>query len=295
MKRHKLGMRTVKTALAVSITMVIANLMSLTNPFFAAIAAILCMESSVSESFSAAKDRMLGTIIGAFIAILFVQLLPINFITMGLGVLTVIYFTNIITLQNTIKISTIVFIAILLRDETINSFSYALYRTFDTFIGLFVGTVVNYFVLPHKVGDRIHDSLEMLYQASKSLLRDIIWRKEVNDLHLLATELVHIEDQHKILKKELKLNVYEESQAKNYLESFQRFDLLYNHLSILASLENTHTLTAENRKALVKFFEDCPPIGKEKEGTTLNIVFNYHLEEALKELKAIEVIRRRNS
>ncbi len=48
-------MRTIKTALAVSLTIFIAQVLNLKSPFFAGIAAIIAMQSSVSESFNMAK------------------------------------------------------------------------------------------------------------------------------------------------------------------------------------------------------------------------------------------------
>ena len=79
-KIKKIGMRTLKTALAVILTLFICDLLNITNPFFATIAAIIAMETSVSGSLLIARERMYGTVIGAAIALLFTLLFPVNYI-----------------------------------------------------------------------------------------------------------------------------------------------------------------------------------------------------------------------
>ena len=94
MKIEKIGMRTIKTALAVSLTIFIAQVLNLKSPF-AGIAAIIAMQSSVSESFNMAKNRMLSTILGAITALLFSLIAPENPFFIAIGVIIIIYLCNI--------------------------------------------------------------------------------------------------------------------------------------------------------------------------------------------------------
>lgn len=149
MKLNQLiGMRTFKTGLAVAITLIICDWVKATNPFFAAISAIFAMESTVEGTFNVVRDRLFGTILGAAIAIGFTMILPQTSITTGLGIILVISICNGFMLQGTIKIASIVFLAIALGAHEGNQLNYALFRTIDTLIGLMVSTLINLFVFP---------------------------------------------------------------------------------------------------------------------------------------------------
>ncbi len=146
--RHGIGPRSIKTGIAVMITLFVADRFQLTNPFFAAIAAVFAMESTMTATFSVIRDRLLGTVLGALIALIFSLLLPMNPVTIGLGIVIVIYVCNLFKWQGTIKIAIIVFLAIGLGTSSGNQVSYAFYRTLDTFIGLIISGLINYFVFP---------------------------------------------------------------------------------------------------------------------------------------------------
>jgi len=149
MKLNQLiGMRTFKTGLAVAITLIICEWVMATNPFFAAISAIFAMESTVEGTLKVVRDRLFGTILGAAIAIGFTMILAQTSITIGLGVILVISICNALKLQGTIKIASIVFLAIALGAHEGNQLNYAFYRTIDTLIGLMVSTLINLFVFP---------------------------------------------------------------------------------------------------------------------------------------------------
>jgi len=145
---NRIGMRNIKTGIAVMITLLICELFKVTNPFFAAIAAIFAMESSIEATFVVVRDRMYGTVLGALVALGFVTFFPVNPITIGLGIIVVIYICNLFKWHGTIKITTIVFLAIALGVHDGDNVSYAFFRTIDTFIGLSISALVNVLIYP---------------------------------------------------------------------------------------------------------------------------------------------------
>jgi len=179
MKIEKIGMRTIKTALAVSLTIFIAQVLNLKSPFFAGIAAIIAMQSSVSESFNMAKNRMLSTILGAITALLFSLIAPENPFFIAIGIIIIIYLCNIFNWKKSIQLSTMVFLSIILNYEEGSRVNYALYRTLDTFIGLVIGTLINYFLLPPNIEEQIKVSVENMYSQVKNMLEHIIWKKNI--------------------------------------------------------------------------------------------------------------------
>lgn len=61
-KLEKIGMRNIKTAIAVVISILVSKLLKTEYPFYAAIASIISMQSSVEDSFKTGRNRILGTI-----------------------------------------------------------------------------------------------------------------------------------------------------------------------------------------------------------------------------------------
>ena len=60
----KIGMRLIKTALAVFLCFIIYRIRGEGIPFYSAIAAVLCMQREIEDSKEKGKNRMLATLIG---------------------------------------------------------------------------------------------------------------------------------------------------------------------------------------------------------------------------------------
>lgn len=287
MKLHKPGMRTIKTALAVVITLLIGELLTIQSPFFAAIAAIISMESSVSESFKSGRNRIYGTILGGGVALIFSLTLPSNTLVIGLGIIVVIYLCNLFGWKDTIKISSFVFLSILLNYESGSQLNYVLHRTLDTFLGLTIGTLVNFFVLPHNVQGKIVDSINKVHTQLKNMLESIIWQNHNINIEQLRKDLIRIEDEYMILKSETRLHVAKDDSSLDYRRIFIMFENTYNHLKIITTIEKKPVLDETNRASLENLFNR--PISKNPtELDDIDQSYNYHLFKAIDNIKALE-------
>ena len=148
--KFKIGMRNIKTGIAVFISIAISRILSSGYPFFAAVASIVAMQSSVEGSFKAGKNRMLGTFVGAVVGYVFALIAPGNVFLCAIGIIMVIYICNILNWKDAISIGGIVFLAIMLNLNGGSPLYYSLYRILDTFIGTVVALAVNRFVAPPK-------------------------------------------------------------------------------------------------------------------------------------------------
>ncbi len=146
----KLGMRNIKTAIAVVISILISRGLKMEYPFYAAIASIISMQSSVENSFKAGRNRMLGTIIGALVGYLCALISPGNIFLTGIGIICVIYLCNLFNWKESSSISGVVFCAIMLNLKGSSPILYSINRITDTFVGIIVAIAVNYFILPPK-------------------------------------------------------------------------------------------------------------------------------------------------
>lgn len=152
----KVGLRNIKTALAVSLCMIICNLLGRESSFFACIAAVFCMKDTVPSSVSMGKNRIIGTIIGGLMGIIVIyisDLFPILYrltpIVSFFGIVTVIYICTLIKRPGSVIISCIVFIGIMLNYATqIDSYSYAINRSIDTAIGIIIAILINKYLNP---------------------------------------------------------------------------------------------------------------------------------------------------
>lgn len=286
MKLKKVGMRTIKTAITVSLTIFIAQLLNLKSPFFAGIAAIIIMESSVSESIHKAKNRMYSTIIGAIIALIFSFIAPLeNPIFIGVGTLIIIHLCNMLELKESITLATIVFLSIILNYEEGSRISYALNRTLDTFVGLIIGTLVNYFICPPRVDDNLCDSVDSIYLDLKSMIENIIWTDEEISFEPLRKKIIDLEENHILLKKEARLKLSKSGQPSTFEQIFNLFENIYNHLSIIDSINITPYINEQNKKSLENLLNRKVPCQEDSSKENIDFVYNYHLEQILTKLE----------
>ena len=73
------------------------------NTLFAAIACIVCMQTTVKGSLTAGLNRLKGTFIGGLIGFIFVLIHPGNPILSCLGIITTIYICNVLKINKLYK------------------------------------------------------------------------------------------------------------------------------------------------------------------------------------------------
>lgn len=149
----KPGLRIIKTGLAV----LIAMLISYFRPgegldFYSAIAAIICMQQSVHETYHKGLGRIIGTIFGGGMGLCFLLLFPedslpdiLRIIIIAILVTIIIWIMASVNKKDAVSIAGIVFLSVSINHaEDIMPFNFALNRVIDTLIGVLVAFFVNY-------------------------------------------------------------------------------------------------------------------------------------------------------
>jgi len=287
MKLQKIGMRTIKTAFAVSLTIYISYLLNLDSPIFAGIAAILAMKASVSESLSIGKNRMLGTILGGVVALSFSYIAPTNVLTIGIGIIIIIYICNLLGWKKTIELASIVFLSIIINYEERNRLNYAVSRTLSTLIGLVIGTVINYFIVPPKSNYQRHieDAIHKINLDFKYAIERLIYYKERPLLDKLRAALNELEKEYEILKKDTKLAIRKMEEYTKFESVFDSFENMYNHLNIISSIGEIPPMDEENRKIAEDLFNKEIP-HEYNEDNSISIIYNYHMSKILNEMNS---------
>lgn len=154
-KFPKIGYRNLKTALAVFICMVLFELAGDKNPFYACIASVICMKDTVESTFTMGKNRLIGTLLGGLIGVLFIFIIDnvlflqyIKSFIAGIGIIGAIYLCNLIKKPGAVTICCIVFIGIMVNYDGPASYSYAIGRSIDTAIGIIVAIFINKYINP---------------------------------------------------------------------------------------------------------------------------------------------------
>lgn len=159
----RIGMRIVKSAVGVLLCYIVNILRGGEGiVFYSQLAALWCMQDYVSETKSKAKQRTIGTFIGAawglVVILLYLQIEKIfgrpHFIVYGimisLAIVLVLYTTVVFNKKQASYFSCVVLLSIVVNHITdANPYIFVVNRVLDTMIGIAIGVLVNCFEL-HK-------------------------------------------------------------------------------------------------------------------------------------------------
>lgn len=145
---NKPGMRNIKTAISVFVCIAILKLFTNSSPFYACIASIITMQSTVESSIETGFNRMTGTIIGALVGVIF-SYIPFNHMVItGAGIVIVIYLTTMLKKKESVSIACIVYLAIMVNIKETTPLIYSSLRVLETFLGITVAVIINSLIKP---------------------------------------------------------------------------------------------------------------------------------------------------
>ena len=259
-------MRILKTALAVVLCVLISRILKLEYAFYASIAAIITMENTVSNSFNAGKNRMLGTLVGALIGFLCASIMPGNAILCGLGIIVVIYLCNFLKWSKSVSIACIVFLAIMINLDGKNPVFYSLNRIVDTFMGIIIAVLINYFIVPPNNIKKIHEGCLKLIENMEKLVDEKIVNIDETDLRSLSSSLFELQKDILVHENEFRIR----KDKVNELDDINKIvSILFNILSHLKVVMNLEEKYRENPEERLNNIDDF---------------YNYNVEEIVNDL-----------
>lgn len=168
-KLPKVGMRTIKTAVAVVLSYLVFLpfqffwpqaygflVAGQGGPFYACIAAVICMQNSVGKTVHQGVSRLIGTAIGGGMGFLILttdtMLTHPWFLalTLGGGVVAVIWLCNLIKRPAACSIGAVVLCVILFNHSGPDRYLYALARMLETGVGVVLAILVNRVLPDHR-------------------------------------------------------------------------------------------------------------------------------------------------
>ncbi|MCM1282817.1 MAG: FUSC family protein [Muribaculaceae bacterium] len=167
MKRERrlppVGLRIVKSAVAVALCFLVAFARGGSGiVFYSHIAALWCIQMYTVNTWKNAKQRFLGTVIGALYGLLFLLLraklsvggqpaLYLDAAVIALMIVLVLYTTVLIKKKQASYFSCVVFLSIVVNHiGDADPYLFVWNRFLDTVIGIAIGVLVNSFSLPRK-------------------------------------------------------------------------------------------------------------------------------------------------
>jgi len=290
-KRFRIGLRTIKTAAAVIISMlIIASFgLSSTKMIFAMLGAMATMETTFKGSLEACFTQIIGLTFGTILGMVLL-ILPIpHLLIAGIGIVLVITLYNTFQIRYSPALPCLI-VVIMCTTPDIAPLEYAIGRLWASGVGLFVGLAINTLVFPYDNSNKIKATIDYLDKELLLFLEDMF----DGDDHLPDTmKMAEMIDD---MKRQLKIFsgqsfILRKTKKKRQMEIFKtcvgKERQLIAHMEVLSQLSYPGRLYEKNRERLLKCGADIKDERKiETEASVndmeeLDVITNYHVEQLL--------------
>lgn len=279
------GPRTIKTAAAVVLSMIIVELYGATASklTFAMLGAMAAVQPTFKDSVESCLTQIIGVLFGSVAGVLLL-LLPVHYlVATGIGLVLVITLYNALHIRFSPSLSCFL-VVMICTTPGIEPMTYAFGRIWDTAIGLSVGMLINTMIFPYDNSRQIRSTVASLDEELIRFLEDMFDGDDVlpnvekmsGEIDKMATQLRIFGNQRLILKikrqrRELKAFQASEGKARQ----------LVAHMEVLCRMERPGRLTQDNKCRLGA----CDAVVRDErmldEINEIDVVTNYHVERIL--------------
>lgn len=280
-----IGLRTVKTAVAVIIAMLVVDLLGTTDSklIFAMLGAMAAVQPTFKESVEAFLSQIIGVIFGAIAGILLLALRMPPLVTTGIGIILVITLYNILRIRYSPSLPCFILV-MLCTTPDVQPLMYALGRIWDTAIGLAIGMLVNMLIFPYDNSRQIRKTAESLDVTLLAFLEDMFDGDEfLPDVAEMTRQIDTMAHQLKTFSAQ-KLPTHlrrQKEELEKYRLCEQKARKLLAHMEVLCSVASVGQLTKDNYDKLVACGADIRDTRVTETVTEIDIVTNYHLSHIL--------------
>lgn len=282
------GLRTIKTGIAVWLSISIASLLGLDSPFYAAIAAIIAMEKTTIQSFENGKNRILGTLVGALIGLVCASFMPQNALVCGIGIIILICACNLMKLQKSITVGGVVLIGIMINLDGKTPLYYSINRTIDTLMGICIALIVNHVLFPYDNITRIEYKLNEILQNLMSQIQVYITSAQPIQSGKVYQTLDKLEEELIVYKNHIHLQ--KKAGIREHLEQkINQIRGIYMHIEMLSQGIGKYNINSHNQEGIHQLglaihptFHDLDKVYLEE-----HTVYNYHLSKIIADYQTI--------
>ena len=284
--RFHIGMRTVKTVVAVVIAMMIADsrLSPYSNLSVAMLGALSAVQPSFRESVYSAMSQVVGSIFGLAVGILLLQIPMDHIVTTGIAVVLVILVYNSMRITYSPSLPVLMVVILCTSEDLGPVVPWALGRLWDTVIGVGVGMVINTLLFPYDNSKQIRLTVESLDQEVIAFLEDMFdGDNVVPDARLMTKKIDSMGRQLAIFEKQKLIGHLK--RQKQEIEKFQICETkarqLVARIQLLSLMGVPGRLTLENRQRLRASGAVIRDERYLETPTERDIVINYHVHQIL--------------
>ena len=283
--RLRIGPRTLKTALAVTLSIIMVSFYgsSTSNLIFATIGALSAMGATFKESLESCFSQIAGVLFGVLAGVLLLSMHMPPLLASGIGVIIVITFYNFLRLKISPTLACIIVVTICnMTDNT--PLVYATERIWDTAIGLFIGMLINLFIFPYDNSKQIRNTIYRLDKELILYLEDMFDGDDnLPNVNKMEASLDEINHGLKIFSDQKLL--YRRKKQRHDLDSLwnceEKARQLVIHLEILSALPFPGILNLYNRERLERNSAKIKDQRIPSEPTELDVVTNFHVSQVL--------------
>lgn len=161
----RLGLRTIKTGLAVFLCLLIFHIFHREMPMIACLSAVFAMRQDVNTTMTFGASRIGGNLIGGILGLVYFLLtkqfdtaFTFDLFIIPLMVMLLIIIADALNLNAGIIGASATFLMIIFTVSESQSFIYALNRVLDTVIGTVIAIATNHFFMPYQEKNKLENS-----------------------------------------------------------------------------------------------------------------------------------------
>lgn len=293
-----IGLRTLKTAVAVIISMLLVDIYGTTTSklIFAMLGAMAAVQPTFKESWESCLTQIVGVLFGAVLGVLLLYLPIPRLAVAGIGVVLVITLYNALHIRFAPGLPCLI-VVILCTTPDIRPFEYALGRIWDSAIGLGVGMLINTLVFPYDNSRRIRETAESLDREVIAFLEDMFDGDDhLPDTQIMTAKVSEMAKQLEIFSNQ-RLFLKRKKQTAN-LELFRlcesKAKVLIARMEVLSRMDAPGTLSEENCRLLRESGANVSQQGSTQITQERDVVINYHVRQILKlRTELLEVLEKK--
>lgn len=284
-RKFRIGLRTIKTAAAVVISLILVNTCGTTSSklIFAMLGAMAAMEPTFKESLKACMTQTIGMLLGAIVGVLLIQLPIPPLAAAGIGIVLVITLYNALNIRFSPSLPCLIVVTLCTTPD-IQPITYAIGRFWDTAIGLLIGLFINSLIFPYDNRSQLRITAESLDHEVILFLEDMFdGDNKLPDTQKMSQMIDNMNKQLTILSNQWIL-----LHLKGHRKAFEDFNIykvktreLIAHMEVLCRMDYPGILNDENRKRLQSCGADVCDKRIPMQAADLAIVTNYHLTRLL--------------
>ena len=284
-KFHPFGLRVLKTALAVTLSVMLVRqfVTDSLSVFYAAFGALIAMDTTFTKSLMQGLTQLVGVLAGTVFGYVSVLLFPgaTPAWLAGLGVLLLIVLCISMKLPFTASLSCIIFLSACLTptDDILRD---SLFRLRDTSVGVGIALLVNAAIRPYNNKKRILSLLTQLRELLPKELEKIVVHEQFPDLQP-CVELLRRLDRELTLYHSQRFFHRKHDEEAPLRGCYRLAERMLQELEAICGMDSLGDLAMENAAVMQELGMELPEAGIPARKCTRHdtIVMNYHLEKLL--------------